>query len=104
MIEYNKEIRLKQHKRLGYLYFSDVKHPLADPQGFVWYHRHAASLKAGRWVKSTEEVHHIDGNVNNNIDRNLKIISSKSKHSVISGSIKKNMYNKTFKMAAGISI
>lgn len=62
-------------KQCGYLYFSDINHPLAS--GYVVYvHRHNASVKLGRWIKSSEHVHHIDGNkLNNDLD-NLEILTS----------------------------
>ena len=98
MITYDKEVRPRQHKTKGYFYFIDIKHPLADNRGFVWYHRHAASMKLGRWVKSNEDVHHIDHNKANNSERNLEVQEHK-KHSALSGS-KKNMLSRTFREAA----
>jgi len=74
--DYNKKIIPKLNKTLFYIYFLDKKHPLAyQPHGLVYYHRHVASLKIGRWLTPEEIVHHIDENrVNNNFD-NLEVMS-----------------------------
>jgi len=44
---YNKDVRPVKDKTLGYLYFMDKTHPLADQKGRVWHHRHVASLCRG---------------------------------------------------------
>lgn len=79
MITYSKKIKTVRHKTLGYLYFMDKLHPLATPTGFVYYHRHVASLKIGRWVTSEEDVHHLDGKRDNNDPANL-VVLSRSEH------------------------
>lgn len=76
---YNKPIRLKTDKTLKYQYFCDKEHPLANSQGRIYYHRHVASLKLNRWVKKSEDVHHIDENRQNNTPENLEILD-KSDH------------------------
>jgi len=61
---------------LGYLYFIDYNHPLATGNsGRVLLHRHIASISAGRWLRSEEHVHHIDGNKQNNTAENLQILT-----------------------------
>lgn len=77
MIKYNLHIKLKIQKSNGYMYFNDKNHPLAiGNSGKVYYHRHVMSLYLGRWLKSGEIIHHIDGNkINNNID-NLIIVDN----------------------------
>ena len=76
---YNKKIKLCIHKALGYVYFCDREHPLADITGFVYYHRHMASIREHRWLSSNEVVHHIDGNRQNNDPLNLSV-TTKSGH------------------------
>lgn len=75
MIEYKKELRLREEKPHGYICFIDKSHPLANAVGRVYMHRHVASLKAGRWLRSDEHVHHIDGDRKNNKPNNLAILS-----------------------------
>ncbi len=76
---WDKPINVREHKTLGYLYFMDKAHPLADKYGFVYHHRHIASLKLGRWLTVDELVHHIDEDRTNNVPNNLKI-SDRSAH------------------------
>jgi hypothetical protein len=63
------------------MYFLDKCHPLASTNGRVWYHRHVASIKLGRWLHSHEVVHHVDGDRANNDPDNLVVIT-RSKHAV----------------------
>lgn len=79
---YNKEITLKYSPSLLYYYFNDKEHPLAYKAGWVYYHRHVASLKLGRWLTKDDHVHHIDGNQLNNNPNNIEITSN-SKHAKI---------------------
>ena len=72
---YERPIKLSVDSTLGYEYFMDKKHPLANSIGRVWYHRHVASLREGRWVTSSEVVHHIDHDKLNNSLENLGIMS-----------------------------
>lgn len=75
-VVYDKPIYKKIDKKLGYEYFIDKAHPLASSIGRVYFHRHVASVKLGRWLIGTEHVHHIDGNkLNNGVD-NLVVLSS----------------------------
>lgn len=77
---YDKPIHPRKHVRLGYMYFCDVSHPLASKIGIVYYHRHVASEKLGRWLLPSEHVHHLDGNKCNNEWSNLAIVTA-SQHS-----------------------
>ena len=72
---YHKTIKVSNGNILGYKYFYDLDHPLANKSGIVYYHRHVVSEKIGRWLKSSEHIHHIDGNRSNNSLNNLKIIT-----------------------------
>lgn len=74
-MDYNREIVVKIDKTLGYAYFMDKGHPLASSIGRVYYHRHIASVRIGRWLAPSEHVHHLDGNKENNTPNNLEVIS-----------------------------
>lgn len=77
---YQKQIKLKKDKTLGYIYFMDKEHPLSSSIGKVYYHRHVYSLKIGRWLRDDEVVHHIDGDKTNNNPENL-LVTTNSNHS-----------------------
>lgn len=72
---WDKSVRVRTDKTLGYQYFCDVTHPLSSKGGKVYYHRHVASVSIGRWVTSDEVVHHIDHNKLNNRPGNLVVMS-----------------------------
>jgi len=78
-ILYFKLIPLKPSKCLmnGYQYAYNPKHPLANKMGLVYFHRHEASMKIGRWLRNDEDVHHINDNRANNKWNNLAILSVK---------------------------
>jgi len=76
---YTKHIKTKIDKTLKYIYFIDKEHPLANKSGKVYYHRHVISIKIGKWIDSSYDVHHIDENRQNNDPSNLEMIS-RSKH------------------------
>lgn len=82
--EYNKEVVPKYDKRNKYYYFMDQEHPLAAKTGRVWYHRHVASVKLGRWLSSQEATHHLDGDRLNNHPDNI-VVMSQSAHARIHG-------------------
>jgi endogenous inhibitor of DNA gyrase (YacG/DUF329 family) len=74
--EYNKPITLKQETN-GYFYFQDKDHPLAYKSNYrVYFHRHCASIKLGRWIERDEHTHHLDGNKQNNKLDNLMIVDN----------------------------
>jgi hypothetical protein len=65
--------KLSLDKSIGYIYFIDKSHPLADSVGKVLHHRHVASVSLGHWLSTGEHVHHIDGNRVNNDPLNLEV-------------------------------
>ena len=88
MVQYNKVIKPVEDVALGYFYFMDKEHPLANRQGKVYYHRHIASLRVNRWIESFEHVHHQDQNKKNNDPNNLLILSSSVHAHIHKGTIK----------------
>lgn len=75
---WDRPISLKVDKTLSYVYFMDKAHPLGDKKGRVWYHRHVASLKLGRWLLPHEVVHHCDEDRQNNDEDNLEVMTRKA--------------------------
>ena len=72
---YNKKIEIKGVNN-GYQYFIDYDHPLATGNsGRIYYHRHVASIKLGRWLQHDEQAHHIDENKLNNDINNIEVLS-----------------------------
>jgi hypothetical protein len=77
MINYDKPIRkISIDKTIGYCYFMDAEHPLANRSNKVYHHRHVLSLSIGRWIKSNESVHHVDGDKTNNSIENLLLMNN----------------------------
>ena len=74
-ITWDRPLDLKVDKTLGYVYFMDRSHPLANGQGKVYYHRHVASMMLGRWLTSDEHVHHVDEDRGNNDPCNLEVLT-----------------------------
>ncbi len=64
----------KKDKTLGYMYFLDKSHPLANSQGKVYVHRHVASITIGRWVLPSESVHHKNELKDDNRPENLEVM------------------------------
>lgn len=73
---WEKDINLFFDNCLGYFYFCDTTHPLVNKSGKIYFHRHVASLKVGRWLTTDEHVHHIDEDKTNNAPENLEILSA----------------------------
>lgn len=74
---YDKVIIPKLDKTHGYLYFIDKEHPLSSKRGKVCHHRHVVSVKIGKWIDKSYQVHHVDGNRSNNDPSNLEVVSQK---------------------------
>jgi len=60
----------------GYIYIRIPEHPMATSTGYVYEHRVVMENKLGRLLKSTEVVHHIDGNRRNNAIDNLELLTA----------------------------
>jgi hypothetical protein len=57
-------------------------HHLADVRGYAYEHRLVAEQKIGRRLLSGEQVHHIDGDKQNNRPDNLEVMASPAHHFV----------------------
>ncbi len=64
----------------GYIKIHSPQHPHHDNAGYVPEHRLVMEKHIGRYLIPEEVVHHIDGNKQNNIIKNLLIFSNNSKH------------------------
>ena len=87
----------------GYRLIASPNHPSRDKQGYVREHRLVMESVLGRFLLSTEDIHHIDRNKQNNTPSNLELFSNRSDHlrarhykDVNSGQFKKGhiSYNK----------
>lgn len=79
----------------GYICLYIPKHPNSTSLGYIPEHRLIMEKKIGRYLKSGELVHHIDGNRSNNKLENLKIIT-KSEHMKLHSKEKKRNKNGEF--------
>lgn len=91
----NSKLKSKNKLINGYIVFCDINHPLANCSGYVYLHRHYASIKINHWLIKNEQVHHIDGNKLNNDLNNLQICSC-GEHTKIHN-LKNISYNKICK-------
>lgn len=60
----------------GYVEIVVIGHPATNVRGYVYEHRVVAEKKLGRYLRSDEVVHHIDGNKTNNAPENLIVLSN----------------------------
>lgn len=67
-------------KTLGYAYFMEKGHPLADKKGRVWYHRFVASKKIGRWLRPEEIAHHVNEDRSDNSEGNIEVLPNQAEH------------------------
>jgi hypothetical protein len=67
----------------GYVLVRLPDHPLADVRGYVYEHRVVAEQTIGRPLLPTEQVHHKDGNKQNNHPDNLQVMPSQFHHRVM---------------------
>lgn len=59
-----------------------TEHHLADVRGYAYEHRLVAEDKIGRRLLPSEQVHHIDGDKQNNDPANLEVVESIAVHRV----------------------
>ncbi len=69
----------KKHKD-GYIFITQPNHPFANSQGYVFEHRFVAEKTIGRYLKSSEIVHHINEIRNDNRPKNLIIFKNGMYH------------------------
>ena len=86
--EHKKKIGLSNFKqgkilRKGYIYLYVKDHPNAvkyGPTKYVSEHRLIMEKHIGRYLKPTEVIHHIDGNIKNNVISNFILFPNQSAH------------------------
>jgi len=81
----------------GYAYVYQPNHPNADPKGYMAESRLIVEKALGRYLKSNEIVHHLDGDESNNKNQNL-LICSKSYHSWLHWNMSKLYMKEHFQM------
>lgn len=64
----------------GYVLLWSPNHPRAMRGGYIYEHRLIMEKHLGRSLKKIEEVHHIDGNRQNNNIGNLRLFKNKAEH------------------------
>lgn len=64
----------------GYVLIRMPGHPMADVRGYVYEHRLVASEMLGRDLLPSEQVHHRDGDKQNNSPKNLLVTESQRHH------------------------
>lgn len=67
--------------KFGYWLILSLNHPYRNARNYVYEHRLIMEKKLGRYLKSTEIVHHINGNKTDNNIQNL-FLTSLSKHPI----------------------
>ena len=67
-------------RTFGYIAIWQPHHPFSDNNGYVVEHRLVIEKSLGRFLKSGEVVHHLNGNTADNRLKNLKLFASHSDH------------------------
>jgi len=67
-------------KNNGYMYVKCLGHPDATKDGYVYEHRLVMEEALGRLLRSTERVHHKNGNTLDNRTENLELFSDTGEH------------------------
>jgi hypothetical protein len=64
----------------GYILIYSPHHPFRNKQGYVFEHRLAMEKKLGRYLKPTEQLHHINHLRDDNRIQNLILFKNASEH------------------------
>ena len=71
----------REHK--GYIIIYQPDHPSATSHKTILEHRYVMEMNIGRYLKSSEQVHHINGIKNDNRIENLVLLRSNAEHKTI---------------------
>ena len=71
-----------------YIFILQPNHPFANQQGYIREHRLIMEKHLGRYLKQSEEIHHIDGNTINNKLNNLMLFPNKSAHTIFHNNLR----------------